>query len=105
MKKSFLLISEKGVSQDYPAQFFAVLWIRNDILYSGSLYSYEFSEFRVRIQMQIRIQPIPYYLSKFGEKNKFNQKEESTNYLPFSISYYSPTVQYTHTVQNTQALD
>ena len=31
---------------------------------------------------------------------KCNQKEEFTNDLPFSISYYSPTV---HTVQNSQA--
>ena len=30
---------------------------------------------------------------------KFNHKEESINYLPFFISYYSPTV---HKVQNSQ---
>ena len=30
---------------------------------------------------------------------KFNQKDEYINYLPFSISYYSPTV---HKVQNSQ---
>ena len=36
-----------------------------------------------------------YCLSIFGNLKKFlkfNQKEESTNYLPFSVSYYSPTV-------------
>ena len=31
---------------------------------------------------------------------KFNRKEELTNYLPFSVSYYSPRV---HRVQNSQA--
>ena len=40
------------------------------------------------------------YLEIIKKKRKFNQKEESTNYLPFSISYYNPTV---HTVQNSQA--
>ena len=45
----------------------------------------------------------PCYLSIFGncKQNhlKFNHKEESINYLPFFISYYSPTV---HKVQNSQ---
>ena len=47
----------------------------------------------------------PYYLSMFRNylkktHLKFNQKEESTNYLSFFISYYSPTI---HAVQNSQA--
>ena len=32
---------------------------------------------------------------------KFNQREESTNYLPFSISYFSPTVLTTHSPEFT----
>ena len=55
------------------------------MIYSGS--SYEFFE--------LRIQPILQYPSIFGNyfKNlKFSQKEESTNYLQFSISYCSPAV-------------
>ena len=63
---------------------------RNQCCGLGS--SYEFSE------IQIRIKPIGtvlLYLSKFGRKKKqlkFIQKEEFLNYLPFSISYYSPTL-------------
>ena len=53
------------------------------MIYSGS--RLEFSEFRIQ-----------------AKHLKFNQNEESTNYLPFSISYYSPTV---HIVQNSKALN
>ena len=45
----------------------------------------------------------PYYLSILENCKhshlKFNHKEESINYLPFTISFYSPTVR---TVQNSQ---
>ena len=70
---------------------------------SGS--SSEFSEFRIQAKIP---DPCgsgsnPYYLSLFEncKQNhlKFNHKEESINYLPFYISYYSPTV---HKVQNSQ---
>ena len=104
------------------------------MIYSGS--GSEFSEFRVRIQAKVPgpcgSGSNPCYLSvfrnfkqnslKFNHKEdstginylpssisyyspivhlKFNNKEESTgiNYLPFSISYYSPTV---HEVQNSK---
>ena len=72
------------------------------MIYSGSGSSYEFLEFRIRIQMQIRIQPkLLKQIWKLLKKHlKIKQKEEFTNYLPFSISYYSRTVQ---TVQNSQA--
>ena len=68
------------------------------MIYSGS--SFEFSEFRIKAKV---LDPCGsgnnlYFLSIFG-KLKFNQKEESINYLTFSISYYSPTV---HTVQNSR---
>ena len=60
------------------------------IIYSGSGSSYELLEFR--IQMRIRI--LLSLFGKFQETHlKINQKEEFTNYLPFSISYYCPTVQ------------
>ena len=75
------------------------------MIYSGSESSSEFFESRNRIQAKIPdlcgSRSIPCHLSIFGncEQNhlKFNHKEESVNYLPFSISYYSPTV---HKVQN-----
>ena len=57
--------------------------------------SSEFSEFR--IQIRIHADPDPTHdLSIFGNCKqihlKFNHKEESIYYLPFSISHYSPTV-------------
>ena len=64
---------------------------------SGSGSSSEFSEFRIQAKI---LDPCgsgsnPCYLSRFGnwKQNhiKFNHKEESINYLPFSISFYSPT--------------
>ena len=77
------------------------------MIYSGS--GSEFSEFRVRIQAKVPgpcgSGSNPCYLSVFRnfKQNhlKFNHKEDSTgiNYLPFSISYYSPTV---HEVQNSK---
>ena len=77
------------------------------MIYSGSGSSSEFSEFRIRIQAKIpnpcRSGSNPCYLSLFGncKQNhlKFNHKDEYVNYLPFSISYYSPTV---YKVQNSQ---
>ena len=70
------------------------------MIYSVS--SVEFSEFRIWIQVRIWIQPILYknHWRKKFKHLKFNQKEEFTNYLPFSISKYSSTV---HTVQNSPA--
>ena len=61
------------------------------------------SRFGSRQKFRIHADPDPryiYYLSTgiFGnyEKHlKFNQKEESINYLPFSISYYCTVLQYT----------
>ena len=57
----------------------AVLWIRNDYFCSGS---------------RLGSGSNSYYLSVLGNYYKrhleFNQKEEYTNDLPFSISYYSP---------------
>ena len=72
---------------------------------SGSGSSSEFSDFRIQTKVS---DPCgsgsnPCYLSIFEncKQNhlKFNHKEESINYLPFSISYYSPTV---HKVQNSK---
>ena len=77
------------------------------LIYSGSGSSSEFSEFRIRIQAKVP-DPCgsgsnPCYLSIFRncKQNhfKFNHKEESISYLPFSISNYSPTV---HKVQNSK---
>ena len=64
----------------------SVLRIRNDL-------------FQIRIQLRIFWVPDPTHIieaySEIIFKNlKFNQKEKSTNYLPFSISYCSPIVQY-----------
>ena len=58
------------------------------MIFSGSGSSYEIFEF------WIRIQPISFeHICKLLRKKlKFNQKEDSTNCLPFSISYYSPKV-------------
>ena len=65
------------------------------MIYSGSGSSSEFSKFRIHIQpssgsMRIRIRIKPCYLSIFRncKQNhfKFNHKEESIYYLPFSIS-------------------
>ena len=59
-------------------------------MYSGSGSGYKFLEFRIRIQ------PLSSeHIWKLFLKThlKFILKEESTNYLPFSISYYTPTVQ------------
>ena len=81
------------------------------MIYSGS--GSEFSEFRICIRIQAQVPDLcesgsesnPCYLITgiFGicKQNhlKFNHKEESINYLPFSISYYSPTV---HKVQNSK---
>ena len=57
----------------------SVLWIRNDYFCSGS---------------RLGSGSNSYYLSVLGNyfkrHLKFNQKEEYTNDLPFSISYYSP---------------
>ena len=50
---------------------------------------------RIQMRIQIRIQPILFkQIWKLLKSThlKFNQKEEFTNDLPFSISYYSPTV-------------
>ena len=76
------------------------------MIYSGSGSSYEFLKFRIGIQFRIWIQfwiwiqPILFkHIWRLLKKThlKFNhQKEEFTNYLPISVSYYSPTV---HTVQ------
>ena len=59
----------------------SVLWIRNDL-------------FRIRIQLWIFLvlDPDPSHINKYKKHLKFKQKEESINYLPFSILYYSPTV-------------
>ena len=66
------------------------------MIYSGSGSSYYFSEFRIRIQTS-------WFKQSWRKKHlKFNQKDELTNYLPFSIAYYSHTV---HTVQNSQVLN
>ena len=64
----------------------SMLRIRNDL-------------FQIRIQLRIFWVPDPTHIieaySEIIFKNlKFNQKEKSTNYLPFSISYCSPIVQY-----------
>ena len=54
-------------------------------------------------RQKLRIQFMLFTVSIFGncKQNhlKFNRKEESINYLPFSISYYSPTA---HKVQNSK---
>ena len=68
----------------------SVAW--SGMIYSGSGYRFEFSEFRTQAQLAQVPDPCgsgsnPYYSSIIG-----NQKEESINYLPFSISQYSPTV-------------
>ena len=73
------------------------------MIYSGSGSSFEFSEFRIQAKVPdpIRIQPIlikcPYL--ELIQKHTLNsiKKKNLDNYLPFSISYYSPTAQ---TVQN-----
>ena len=76
-------------------------YCRSGMIYSGTGSSLQFYEF------WIRIQPILcYYIWRLFLKNlKFNQKEESTgtNYLPFSISYFSPQYTHCHLVQNSQA--
>ena len=75
------------------------------MMYSGSGSSSEISEFRIHAKVP---DPCgsgsnPYFLCLFGncKQNhlKVNHKEESINYLPFSISYYCSTV---HNVQNSQ---
>ena len=43
---------------------------------------------------------VPWYFGNKKTHLKFKQKEESTNYLPFSILYYCPTA---HSVLNSQA--
>ena len=65
----------------------SVLRIRNDL-------------FQIRIQLRIFWVPDPTHIieaySEIIFKNlKFNQKEKSTNYLPFSISYYCTVLQNT----------
>ena len=73
----------------------------SETIYSGSGFSFEFSEFRIRAKV-----PDPcgsgsvsnlYYLSIFRNCKKthlkFNHKEESINYLRFSISYYTQYTQ------------
>ena len=87
-------LSGEILSQSYT---FAVLWIRNVL-------------FRTRDQARnfyiFGSESYPYYLSIFGnylkKHLKFNQREESINFLPFSISLYSPTVG-TGTVYTTQS--
>ena len=72
------------------------------MIYSGSGSSFEFSEFRIRInadQDPTHTGINEVYLEIIKKHLNFNQKEEFINYLPLSISYYSPTVQ---TVQNSQ---
>ena len=75
----------------------AVLWIRNDK--SGS--SYDMLEF------QIQTLPILFRNNRnyWEKKIKFNQKEETTNYKPFSSShgstvqctlYSTPSTEFTH---------
>ena len=75
----------------------AVLWIRNDK--SGS--SYDILEF------QIQTLPILFRNNRnyWEKKIKFNQKEETTNYKPFSSShgstvqctlYSTPSTEFTH---------
>ena len=60
------------------------------MIYSGSGSSFEFSEFRIRIQpILLR------HHCNFFKYFKFNHKEEFTNYLTFSMSKYSPTILYT----------
>ena len=67
------------------------------MIYSGSGFSFEFSEFRIHAD------PDSTYNKKVHlelmKKHTLNsiKKKNLNNYLPFSISYYSPTVQ---TVQN-----
>ena len=73
------------------------------MIYSGPGSSSEFSEFRIQAKVSDPCGSNPCYLIIFGncKQNhlKFNHKEESINYLPFSISYYSSTV---HKVQNSK---
>ena len=64
------------------------------IIFSGS--SYEFLEFWIRIQTIL----IKHIWKLLKTHLKFTQKEKSTIYLPYSISYHSSIV---HTVQNSQA--
>ena len=74
------------------------------MIYFGSGSSLEFSEFRIRIQAKV-LDPDPnynnYVYSEIIQKHTLTsiKKKNLDNYLPFSISYYNPTVQ---TVQNSQ---
>ena len=61
------------------------LRIRNDL--SGSVSSYEFLELRIRICIYFIL--FEHIGKLFFKSLKFNQKEKSVNYLPFSISHYS----------------
>ena len=74
----------------------AVLWIRNDI--------FQIRLWIFRVPDPCRSGSNPRYLSIFGNCKqyhlKFNHKEKPMNYLPFSISYYSPTVQVQNSKRN-----
>ena len=61
----------------------AVWWIRNSYLFRLQLRIF-------RVQDPDPAHIIDAYLEK--KKLKFNQEEEFTSYLPFSISHYSPTL-------------
>ena len=73
------------------------------MIYSRSGLNYKFSEFRIRIRIWTRILLVPVikHIWNLFLKNppcKFNQEKNIpvpivgiTNYLPFSISQYSPT--------------
>ena len=69
------IVSSFAENNEKNSDFYPVLWIRNDVFW-------------------IRIQPMFFKQIFKLLKKHFNiqQKEESTNYLPFSISLYSPTV-------------
>ena len=77
------------------------------MIYSGSGSRFEFSELRIQAKVPdpCGSGSSPCYLSIFKncKQNhlKCNPKEESMNYLPFSISNYSPKV---HKVQNSEKL-
>ena len=66
------------------------------MIYSGSGPSYEFLEFRILLMIFKHIWKL--FLIK---PYKINQKEESTNYLQFSISDYSTKIQNSQTGSGT----
>ena len=82
-----IVIHSIQASQTGPFTLLQVQCCGSGMIYFGSGSSYEFLEFLLRI--------LPILFKHIWRRKKIkNQKEESSNYLPFSFSPYSPDSTY-----------